>query len=163
MLDFFKFADVDKNECSFVRYEKKNPPYILPDGTQIILGEERFLCPYLLLNPSLNGIEGEGIQHAIASAISACPIDLRSHFLSSIEITGGSSQFYGFESQVRTEIKKLFPRNSHVKVFTTSKRNVWLGGSILASLSNFRGMWIDKSEYEEHGPNIAFRKCRYVL
>ena len=39
------------------------------------------------------------------------------------------------------------------------KYSVWIGGSILASLSTFSGMWIARSEYDELGPSIVHRKC----
>ena len=34
------------------------------------------------------------------------------------------------------------------------KYSVWIGGSILASLSTFQNMWITKEEYDESGPAI---------
>ena len=41
------------------------------------------------------------------------------------------------------------------------KYSVWIGGSILASLSTFQQMWISKQEYDESGPSIVHRKvCR---
>jgi actin-related protein len=39
------------------------------------------------------------------------------------------------------------------------KYSVWIGGSILSSLSTFQQMWIRKSEYDESGPSIVHRKC----
>merc|ERR1711872_110889 len=33
------------------------------------------------------------------------------------------------------------------------KYSVWIGGSILASLSTFQQMWISKQEYDECGPS----------
>merc|ERR1711963_714127 len=39
------------------------------------------------------------------------------------------------------------------------KYSVWIGGSILASLSTFQQMWISKQEYDECGPAIVHRKC----
>uniref|UniRef100_A0A1A9ZNW6 Uncharacterized protein n=1 Tax=Glossina pallidipes TaxID=7398 RepID=A0A1A9ZNW6_GLOPL len=39
------------------------------------------------------------------------------------------------------------------------KYSVWIGGSILASLSTFQQMWISKQEYDESGPPIVHRKC----
>ncbi|VDP78024.1 unnamed protein product [Echinostoma caproni] len=39
------------------------------------------------------------------------------------------------------------------------KYSVWIGGSILASLSTFQQMWISKQEYDESGPGIVHRKC----
>ena len=39
------------------------------------------------------------------------------------------------------------------------KYSVWIGGSILGSLSTFQQMWISKAEYDEAGPTIVHRKC----
>merc|ERR1712059_212037 len=39
------------------------------------------------------------------------------------------------------------------------KYSVWIGGSILSSLSTFEEMWIKKEEYDESGPSIVHRKC----
>jgi actin-related protein len=39
------------------------------------------------------------------------------------------------------------------------KYSVWIGGSILASLSTFKQMWISMQEYDESGPSIVHRKC----
>ncbi|PIO66849.1 hypothetical protein TELCIR_11422 [Teladorsagia circumcincta] len=39
------------------------------------------------------------------------------------------------------------------------KYSVWIGGSILASLSTFQQLWISKQEYDESGPSIVHRKC----
>merc|ERR1712130_869178 len=39
------------------------------------------------------------------------------------------------------------------------KYSVWIGGSILASLSTFQQMWTSKQEYDECGPSIVHRKC----
>ncbi|CAF4434493.1 unnamed protein product, partial [Rotaria magnacalcarata] len=34
---------------------------------------------------------------------------------------------------------------------------VWLGGSILSSLSTFQKMWTTKQEYNDFGPSIMHR------
>ncbi len=40
------------------------------------------------------------------------------------------------------------------------KKLVGIGGSILASLSTFQGMWITKEEYDVgKGPSLVHRKC----
>lgn len=36
---------------------------------------------------------------------------------------------------------------------------VWIGGSVLASLSAFNKMAITKEEYLETGPSVVHRKC----
>jgi len=42
---------------------------------------------------------------------------------------------------------------------TERKYSVWIGGSILASLSTFQQMWVTKEEYSEFGPSVVHRKC----
>lgn len=39
------------------------------------------------------------------------------------------------------------------------KYAVWIGGSILSSLTTFQDMWVTKAEYDESGPGIVHRKC----
>ena len=48
-----------------------------------------------------------------------------------------------------------------IKIIAPPERkfSVWIGGSILASLSTFQQMWISKQEYDECGPAIVHRKC----
>ena len=48
-----------------------------------------------------------------------------------------------------------------VKIIAPAERRylVWIGGSILSSLSTFQNMWISKAEYQESGPEIVHRKC----
>jgi actin beta/gamma 1 len=55
----------------------------------------------------------------------------------------------------------LAPPTNKVKILAPPERkySVWLGGSILASLSTFQQMWISKAEYDESGPSIVHRKC----
>ncbi|CAF3735168.1 unnamed protein product [Rotaria sp. Silwood1] len=52
------------------------------------------------------------------------------------------------------------PRHQGVMVAPPERKySVWIGGSILASLSTFQQMWISKQEYDESGPSIVHRKC----
>ncbi len=52
-------------------------------------------------------------------------------------------------------------RATQIKIIAPPERkySVWIGGSILASLSTFQQMWISKEEYDESGPSIVHRKC----
>merc|ERR1719507_3012403 len=51
------------------------------------------------------------------------------------------------------------PSRSRSSLPPQRKYSVWIGGSILASLSTFQQMWISKQEYDECGPSIVHRKC----
>ncbi|KAF3517969.1 hypothetical protein DY000_02060574, partial [Brassica cretica] len=66
----------------------------------------------------------------------------------------------GIADRRSKEITALAPINMKIKVVAPPERkySVWIGGSILASLSTFQHMWISKAEYEESGPAIVHRK-----
>jgi hypothetical protein len=59
------------------------------------------------------------------------------------------------------ELTALAPSTMKIKVVAPPERkySVWIGGSILSSLSTFQQMWISKAEYDESGPAIVHRKC----
>jgi actin-related protein len=59
------------------------------------------------------------------------------------------------------ELTNLAPASMKIKVVAPPERkySVWIGGSILASLSTFQQMWISKEEYDESGPSIVHRNC----
>merc|ERR1719259_1214459 len=68
-----------------------------------------------------------------------------------------------FEQEMYTAaaFTSLAPSTIKIKIIAPPERkySVWIGGSILASLSTFQSMWITKEEYDESGPGIVHRKC----
>ena len=56
--------------------------------------------------------------------------------------------FPGIADRMNKEITQRAPSSMKVKVVAPPERkySVWIGGSILASLSTFQQMWIAKSE-----------------
>ena len=73
----------------------------------------------------------------------------------------GTTMFPGIADRMTKEITARAPNSMKIKVVAPPERkySVWIGGSILASLSTFQQMWIAKSEYDESGPSIVHRKC----
>ena len=67
----------------------------------------------------------------------------------------------GISDRMQKEITALATSSMKVKIIAPPERkySVWIGGSILASLSTFQQMWISKQEYDESGPSIVHRKC----
>merc|ERR1712203_924499 len=67
----------------------------------------------------------------------------------------------GIADRMQKEITALAPSTIKIKIIAPPERkySVWIGGSILASLSTFQQMWITKQEYDECGPSIVHRKC----
>ena len=65
----------------------------------------------------------------------------------------------GFGNRLQKELGQLVPGRSKVKVVETAERkySVWIGGSILGSLSTQKERIITRQEYEEWGPNSVLR------
>jgi len=135
--------------------------YELPDGQVITIGNERFRCPETLFKPSLLGMESAGIHDLTYKSIIKCDVDIRKDLYANIVLSGGTSMFDGMADRMQKEITALAPSSMKIKIVAPPERkySVWIGGSILASLSTFQQMWITKQEYDESGPSIVHRKC----
>merc|ERR1739841_444836 len=135
--------------------------YELPDGNVVTIGNERFRCPEVLFKPSFIGLEQEGVHVLTFNSIMKCDVDIRKDLYNNIVLSGGTSMFPGIAERITKEITALAPSTMKIKVVAPPERkySVWIGGSILASLSTFQQMWISKSEYDEAGPSIVHRKC----
>ncbi|CAF1055256.1 unnamed protein product, partial [Didymodactylos carnosus] len=101
--------------------------YELSGGQVITIGNERFRCSEAVFQPSFLGME-----------------------------TAGTTMYPGIADRMQKEITSLAPSAMKIKIIAPPKRkySVWIGGSILASLSTFQQMWISKQEYDESGPTM---------
>ena len=135
--------------------------YELPDGQVITIGNERFRAPEALFQPAFLGMECGGISEATYNSIMNCDIDIRKDLYANIVLSGGTTMYPGIADRMQKEITTLSPATMKVKVIAPPERkySVWIGGSILSSLSTFNSMWITKEEYDESGPSIVHRKC----
>uniref|UniRef100_A0A8C4X053 Actin, beta 1 n=1 Tax=Eptatretus burgeri TaxID=7764 RepID=A0A8C4X053_EPTBU len=127
--------------------------YELPDGQVITIGNERFRCPEVMLQPSIMGMESAGIHESTYNSIMKCDVDNRKDLYANTVLSGGSSMYPGIADRLQKEMVDL------IIAPPERKYSVWIGGSILASLSTFQQMWITKQEYDESGPFIVHRKC----
>jgi len=135
--------------------------YELPDGQVITIGSERFRAPEALFNPALIGLEQDGVHQLTYNSIMKCDVDIRKDLYANIVLSGGSTMYPKMQERMKKEVINLAPKTMKIKIIAPPERkySVWIGGSILASLSTFENMWISKDEYDESGPSIVHRKC----
>ena len=90
-----------------------------------------------------------------------CDVDIRKDLYANVVLSGGTTMFLGIGERMTKELTALAPSTMKIKVVAPPERkySVWIGGSILSSLSTFQQMWISKGEYDESGPTIVHRKC----
>lgn len=129
--------------------------FTTPDGTDIKLTSQCFMCPEILFKPSLCGCEQGGISQQISEVISKVDDDIRDLLAANIILAGGSSLFPGFKERIIKDLNELLPEQS-VNVIADPNRllSTWIGGSILASVGTFQKLYISKEEYEEYGASL---------
>merc|ERR1711977_8960 len=126
--------DFDTEMKAAAESSEKEKTYELPDGNVITVGNERFRCPEVLFQP-----------------IMKCDVDIRKDLYANVVLSGGTTMFPGIGERMTKELTALAPSTMKIKVIAPPERkySVWIGGSILSSLSTFQQMWISKGEYDE--------------
>ena len=90
-------------------------------------------------------------------------MDIRKDLYTNTALSGVSTMYPGIADGMQKEkIPVIAPPTMRIKIVTPPERkySVWIGGSILASISTFQQMWIS-AEYDESGPSIVHLKCFY--
>jgi hypothetical protein len=128
-----------------------------------------------------------GIHTLIYDAIMCCDAEMHDELWANVVLSGGNTLFPGLAERLQKELQPLAllsrmsrtrtapplmraPQPHGATATTTTmqvkviapperKHSVWIGGSILASMSTFQQAWITKEEYDEAGPSIVHRKC----
>lgn len=106
-------------------------------------------------------MEMPGMHESLYNSVVKCDVDIRKDLYANIVLSGGSTAFSGIANRMLAEVANIAPPTTKVRVVSPPERkySVWIGGSILASLSSFCNMWITREEYEESGPVIVHRRC----
>ncbi len=93
------------------------------------------------------------------NSIFKCDLDIRRDLYGNVVLSGGTTMFPGIADRMQKELTSLSPSSMKVKIVAPPERkySVWIGGSILASLSTFQNLWCSKQEYDESGPGIVHR------
>ena len=112
------------------------------------------------MSPAETDEEFPGIHETVNQCIMQSDLDLRPTLYSNIYLAGGSTMFPGFGDRLLNELKVLAPKDIKIRLQAPPERkySVWMGGSILASLTTFNKLWVTASEYEENGVGIIHKK-----
>jgi len=149
----------------------KEKQFEMPDGTVVTVHNQMIRCPELMFKPSLDGKEMMGLHELTKKTVNDCDLDVRKDLLGNVVMSGGTTMFPNMPERLQAEIQGLVPEATKVKVIAPPERmiSVWIGGSILASLSTFSRMWICRESnpdaqppivgYEEVGPRIVHQMC----
>ena len=141
----------------------KNTQYYLPDGSNIIIGDERIQAPEMLFNPGLIGKEYLGFADMIISSINKIDVEIKKHSYENIWISGGNTSFKELKEKFVDELKNKLEKGMSINVFENEKINpkyrCWVGGNIISILEIFKKMWVTRSEWNENGNEIIHIKA----
>lgn len=141
--------------------------YKLPDGTQVVIKDQRIRCPEALFNPSIISKEGKSIAQICHESIQKCSNkNLEQELYNNIILSGGNTMFKGFPERLRKEMRILASPSmkGEIKIIANSERNIaaWKGASILSTISLFDNRWITKKEYEEKGSSVVHKNINNI-
>jgi len=149
----------------------KDKTFELPDMSVVTVHNQIIRCPELMFKPSLAGKEMMGLHELTKKTIDDCDLDVRKDLLQNIVMSGGTTMFPNMPERLQAEVEGLVAEGAKVKVIAPPERmiTVWLGGSILSSLSTFERMWINSTSqpdanpaiigYDDVGPRIVHQMC----
>lgn len=162
-----------EEEVNKYQNNEVNKEYELPDGNVITIGSEQFRAPEILFQPQVfactknkkfENISDIGLDTAVYNAIQQAAseedsVDLQKELYQNIALSGGTCMLKGMVDRLNKDVSKQAPMNAKVKIVALPDTccNVWIGGTIFASLSSF-DKWCSQAEYEEHGPSIVHKK-----
>ena len=152
----------ESHEAALAAARDVQQEYELPDGSVVRLGVARARCAEALFEPlSELGKDICGVHEMVYGTVSKCDIDVRRDLLANVVLSGGTTMFRGMAERMGAELTKLCPAAVQPRVVAPAERkySVWIGGSILSSLTTFQNQWVLKREYDESGAGIVSTKC----
>ncbi|KAI1977871.1 Actin- protein 6 [Ophidiomyces ophidiicola] len=120
----------------------------------LVIGNERFAVPEVLLHPDDVGMKQPGIAEAIMQSLSTLPTGLHPVFLANILVVGGNALLPGLVDRLESELRQLASAECIVRVRKAPDpiRSTWLGASRLAgNRAALKGVAITRQQYQEYG------------
>ncbi|KAK3739397.1 hypothetical protein QZH41_018443 [Actinostola sp. cb2023] len=152
-------VSLDGSSCS-----SDTGAYRMPDGKEITLNDQRYKVSDPLFQPTILGLNSQGVHQMVHHAIAKCEMDTKIKLYSNILLAGGSTMFPGFEQRLQKEVSSLAPTDTlrectHVVADKNRALAAWIGGSIFACQPSFNDqLCVTKKEYQEMGVSALERK-----
>uniref|UniRef100_A0A8D0H657 Actin-85C-like n=1 Tax=Sphenodon punctatus TaxID=8508 RepID=A0A8D0H657_SPHPU len=135
--------------------------YILPDGNAIKIGNQLFRAPEALFKPEDAGVSAPGVHQMILHSIMKCDGNIHQDIWKNLVLSGGSTLFRDLNERLLKELEAQSPNTVPIKIIAPRDRmySVWIGASVLTSLTSFSEMWVTREDYKEIGPTVLQKKC----
>mmetsp|Transcript_24986 Transcript_24986/g.39686 ORF Transcript_24986/g.39686 Transcript_24986/m.39686 type:complete len:470 (-) Transcript_24986:32-1441(-) len=148
--------------------DENSPQYTLPDGTILSIGNTHERAAEILFDPAIIGYtKSRGVHHMILDTIMKCDVDVRNRLYDSIYLCGGNCMIKNFQSRLVNEVKRKVISKANSKNIKIRKWNMnhvpkneisYIGGTLIASNSEFQQLFITKEQFNEYGTGILFRR-----
>lgn len=139
---------------TFRGHIKESSAMTLADEQSLPLGNERFVVPELLFNPSDVGSKQAGLPETIVQSLASLPRGLWPGLLANIVVVGGNARLPGFRERLETELRSLTPGDCTLRIAIPEDpvTFTWLGGAKMASdAQTLAKAVITRQEYQEMG------------
>jgi len=127
------------------------------------LGVERIAIPELLFHPSDIGINQMGIAEAIYESVLPLSKELQHSLLKNIILVGGNANFQNYEKRIGSDLRSLADESFEIDLYLPKDpiiypwecaKNLFTDG-----LDNeFCSKFVSRTEYNEHGSNICYKR-----
>ncbi|KAI7898543.1 actin-like protein ARP6 [Cokeromyces recurvatus] len=133
------------------------------DQQVLLMNNERFMIPEILMHPSDIGIDQAGIPEAITQSVLACDSSIHGLLYANIVLVGGNANIPGYMERIEQDLRLLVPTEFDIRIVTPPNpvTFAWEGGNRFTSLSSkseLQKTFVQRKEYLEYGSEICRRK-----
>jgi len=128
----------------------------MPDGQVVPFVKERLMVGEVLFNPWITGTDQAGFPLHLGIGLEKFPIATQKRLIEKTVVAGGPSLMKGFLERLQEELRSLYGAQKDSLIAPeTRKYAAWIGGSALASQSDFLASMLTIDDYDEMGPSAV--------
>ncbi|KAI8991097.1 actin-like protein ARP6 [Mycotypha africana] len=138
------------------------------DQQILMMNNERFMIPEILMRPSDIGIDQAGIPEAIVQSVSATDSSMHGLFYANIILVGGNANFPGYKERIEQDLRQLVPSEYDIRIVVPIDpvTYAWEGGDRFisqSSKSELSRTFVSRKEYLEYGSEICRKKFGSIM